>query len=180
MLEPTADDLVPLVVGNEATANTFADLVELEGELRFHRNAHFWAGASEVDQVRAAVSAYRELVRLPWSAANDVLFSRFRGMTQTRIIDSTFHPAVPDLVVTLLADEERRPMLVRAQAAQTIYLLGGTQIRDLQQDGIKLSRQLQGAEIEITGYRGPVCVEALEILAPFIDRMPRTKVFANY
>ena len=56
-----------------------------------------------------------------------------------------------------------------------MFILGGTQIRDMAAAGVKVSKTMANSEMEITGYRGAVCTEALEIIGPWIDNQPRMR-----
>jgi hypothetical protein len=169
LLEVTEDDLVVRTVANEAVATTFCALDRLEDALRLRLDSGVWEAAPAADRIKAAIQAYHELADLPW------LRYDWRRSNQRRDAGS------------LLFDEER-PMppvedelfqqrIPRAQTVQALHLLQGTEIRLLQRDGVRLTRQLQGSEMEIAGYKGPVCVEALEILAPFLDLSLRVRTF---
>lgn len=170
MSDPTPDELVVRTYGNELEANTFATYAAIEAVLRFRLDAGNWPVMPQGDKVRAIVSAYHDLEQLPW------LRYEWRRTSQTRDIGSAlFEDERADPPVE---DELFQKLIARAQAAQVIFLLGGAQVRSLQRDRIRLTRQLQGSEMEIAGYEGGVCVEALEILAPFLDTAPRLRTFA--
>ncbi len=74
-----------------------------------------------------------------------------------------------------LHDRRFRLKIREAQAAQVMFILAGTQIRDMARDGVRFTKTLSNSEMEITGYRGAVCAEAKEIIAPWIEFAPRRK-----
>ena len=49
--------------------------------------------------------------------------------------------------------------------------------RDMARDGIKMNRALTGSEVEFSGYLGPVCAEAKEVVAPYLELYPRMRRF---
>lgn len=163
----TAADIVVRIANDEAsrdTANSFATLEELDRFIRFRMDADLWASVDEELRVRAAVSAYRDLVRLPWSSSV--------GLPQNRDIEFSTaedgdHPP--------LHDRRFRLKVKEAQAAQVMFILAGTQVRDMAREGVRFTKTLMNSEMEITGYRGAVGAEAREIISPWIETAPRSK-----
>ena len=166
----TEADLVVRTFANEEVATTFVTLAEIEAALRLRLDTAAWEAATVSTQVKAMIGAYNELVRLPWSSGG------FGGSNQSRDIGSALFAGVrPEPPLT---DSLFRSVIAQAQAAQALFLLGGTHVRSLQREGVRFTRQLQGAEMEITAYKGPVCAEAKELLGPFLDTQIRRRAFA--
>lgn len=168
-LSVSPSDLVVRTVDNEETANTFASYADMVEAIRFRADSSYWERSSLTDQCRAMVGAYTELNRLPWIEHWEIVREQSRDLESS--IFNYGRPQPP------LHDSLFRKRIVEAQAAQVCWLLGGTKIRDMQRDGIRLSRSLQGSEMEYVPYRGPICVEAREILFQFVEAMPRLRTF---
>lgn len=165
---PTAADIIVRTNNTEPhkhDANSFAALDEVTAFIGFRLDGGIWAGMPEDDRVRATVSAYRELVRLTWRR-NDPI-GQSRDIAPWSEVDND----------PPLDDPQFVRLVKQAQAVQALYLANGSQVRDMARDGIKMTRQLTGSELEISGYQGPVCAEAREILAHYIDLMPRLRRF---
>lgn len=151
---------------DQDNANSFVSHSDIEDIIEFRMDADVWNDATEDLQVRAMVSAYEDIRRLPWSNTP--------GLSQSRDYEfgSRFgvggdNPPIEDS--DFLRDVKK------AQAAQTIWILAGTQVRDFSRDGVRMSKSLSGAEMEVTGYRGAVCAEAKELLAPYIENSIKMK-----
>lgn len=162
---PTMDDLV-VRVGNgdedKLTANTWASQDDLEEVIKFRMDSDLYSEADEATQVKAIVAAYKDIDKLSWTsygqAQNREHFEFDIGRNDAPVSDTDF-----------------QRVIIQAQANQVMYILAGTQVRDMAAQGISITRALQGAETEIMGYRGPVCTEALEMLSGFIEMNPRVK-----
>lgn len=149
---------------NIAAANTFATWDEMEQLVRFRLDVNLWNGMNEDFQIKAMVAAYNDLIRLSWQS--------YGAGAQNR--DYEF----PVFVATNnppLDDSEFVRIVKEAQAAQVMFILGGTQVRDMARDGVRLHRALTGVEMEFVGYKGAVCGEAKEILAQYINIQPRMR-----
>jgi len=164
----SADDLILRTSNTEdqkINANSFATLDELEAFIRFRMDRDIWFTQEEDMKVRAAVQAYRDINRLTWRTD--------RGLNQAR--DYEFNMDFGLINEPPFDDTRFPPRVKEAQAAQAMYYLRGTQVRDMARDGISMTRALSGSELEFKGYRGAVCTEAKEILAWWIELYPRTK-----
>lgn len=148
-------------------ANSFAALEDLDKVVKFRPDAGLWYAQSESDRVRVAVAAYEDLIKLTWSS--------FAGRSQSR--DYGFGQRLGPVNEPPLEDAEFQWRVRKAQAIQALFILAGTQARDMARDGIRLTRNLTGSEVELTGYAGPVCVEAIEVLAPYLELQPRLRRF---
>ena len=161
-------DIVKRVANTEPhvfEANSFISFEQAEDEIRFRPDVGIWDTFDESAQVRALVQAYKDLLTLTWS--NEY------GRSQSK--DYEFRLRFASVNEPPIEDAEFQWRIKRAQAAQALFLLGGTQVRDMARDGILMTRALTGSEMEFTGYRGAVCTEAKEILAPYIEIMPRRR-----
>lgn|GEM_PF-6888853 len=164
-----AADLVPRT-SNEQTqlfrANTFATRAELGDIIKFLVDPGLWDTQPEEEQVRVAVAVYEDLIELCWT--NE------RGESQSKDYEfqMRFGSGVNEPPIE---DPEFLWRIRKAQAVQAIYILAGTQVPDMAREGIKLTRALSGSDLEITGYLGPVCAEAKELLAIFLELQPRIR-----
>ena len=163
----TQADLIVRSSNNEPNltqANTFATYAELEAEIRFRMDSGLWTRVNEDLHIRAAGSAYRDLIRQSWLNS---------GRDQSRDYEADLILSAPNSPP--LGDQDFMVAIKRAQAAQVMFILAGTQVRDMARDGVRLHKNLSGSEMEFTGYRNAVCAEALEILARWIDLQPRLR-----
>ncbi|MDX5368165.1 MAG: hypothetical protein LPL29_02210 [Alphaproteobacteria bacterium] len=144
---------------NKSEANSFVTLTEAENLAKFRLDALVWDTQSVDTKIRALASAYDEIIRLS--------FSHFGGRSQSR--DYEFEDLFERENSPPLDDAEFVAAVKKAQVVQAIYLLGGTQVRDMAREGITMSRALSGSEMEFKGYRGPVCTEAKELLSRWIE-----------
>lgn len=158
--------LVVRTLDNRNEATTYATYEELAAicELRF--DARLWENADEKTQIRAMVQAFRDLETLVWS--------NYGGYAQNRDYEfqMRFAPSDPPL-----DDPDFVVQIKRAQAAQVMYILSGTQVRDMAAEGVSLTRALSGSDLEIKGYRGRVCVEAIELIGRWVELYPRMRRF---
>lgn len=163
----TAADLVPRT-SNEQTqlfaANTFATHAELAGIIKFRVDHGLWDVQPEEEQVRVAVAAYEDLIKLCWS--NE------RGTSQSKDYEfqMRFGSGVNEPPIE---DAEFLWRITKAQAVQALYILAGTQVRDMAREGIRLTRALSGSDMEFIGYLGPACAEAKELLTIFLELQMR-------
>jgi hypothetical protein len=159
--QPSADD----------DENSFATLAELSNLIKFRVDAGVWDLASEEVKVRAAATAYADLMKLTFRRYGDGSQSRdYEFSTQfaaAGFVEQVSWPPMEDLGFARA--------IKKAQAAQAMFILNGTQVRDMAREGIRMSRGLVGAEMEFTGYRGAVCVEAIELVAHWVELMPRMR-----
>lgn len=181
MPAPNASAIVPFDGSNVNEANSFATLEQLGDVINLRLDHAYWDGSDEASQVRATIQAYDDLRRLPWrrGAGWDLAYAR----SQTRLLDDLGESVTDEVLSSLVTDQDRRPELVRAQAVQAIFLLGGTQIREMQRLGVTSSRQMQGAELGFSPYKGPVgavTTEVLEIIGRYLDLMPKRPTFARH
>ena len=163
MAAPTFDDLVlrdSNTALNKSEANTWADQADLEDVIKFRMDADLYDTADDATKVRAIVSAYRDLDKLSWTSY---------GIAQNRQ-SMEFDVAYNDAP---LSDDDFQRVIIAAHATQVMYVLAGTQVRDMAAQGITLTRALTGVETEFQGYRGPVCSEAMELLSGFVENNPR-------
>lgn len=153
---------------NKLEANTWATMQELHEIAEDRPDAAVWFNAPNDVRENAVKQAYYELARLTWSAEGPG--------SQSKDYEFRMRFYVND--EPPMDDEEFVVRIKRAQVAQAIYILTGTQVRDMAREGIRMSRALSGSEMEFTGYLGPVCAEALEILGPYVEIFPRFKRMA--
>lgn len=147
--------------------NSFATLEQLDDLIKFRMDADVWSAASEDLKVRAAVSAYRDLMKLAYRS--------FYGRLQNRDYEFPTTVTVRDTVTWPPMEDPEFVIAIRqAQSAQVMYLMNGTQVRDMAREGIRMSRSL-GADMEFTGYKGAVCAEAMEIIGRWVEIMPRMR-----
>lgn len=167
-----ASALIKRTLANADTANTFATYAELMAVINQRADFRVIDPVPLADRVRFIIQAYRDLDALTWVTNNAYAFS-----SQTLFSPSDFNTG------TYALTKEQPPLnspgfaaaVTRAQAAQVLYLISGTQIRDMAAEGVRLTRSLSGVETEITGYRGRVCVEAIEIISRWVELMPRLR-----
>lgn len=150
---------------NITAANTFGTFTEIEAEVQMRQDSNLWVNATEEVVVKAMMMAYRDLVRLTWR--NDP------GLNQAR--DYEFAYRFGQINYPPIDDDEFLRDIKRAQAAQTMFIMAGTHVRDMARDGIRIHKNLSGAELEFTGYKGAVCSEAKEIMARWIENQPRMR-----
>lgn len=165
-----ADDLIVRTHHAEPhkfQANSFATLEELDNVIKFRVDAAVWEALSESDRVRVAVAAYKDLIKLCWS--NQV------GLSQSRDYEFDMRYGVTTDPPIGIPDFDHR--IREAQAIQAVWIASGTQARDMARDGIKMNRALTGSEVEFSGYLGPVCAEAKEVVAPYLELYPRMRRF---
>jgi hypothetical protein len=160
-------DLIVRVYGNADVATTWTTRDGIEEKMRFRLDAQVWDACVEEDQIRIMIQAYNDLARLPWSGSAGRSSQDYDVEAYNLFGYNDLGPEPP------LHSPAFQRRIVEAQVAQIIWLLQGTQIRDLQRDGVRMTRQLQGSELDIAGYRGPVSIEAIELLEPFIDLQPK-------
>lgn len=163
--DPSPSDLVVRTSDNRLSANTFATYEEFEAIIKFRPDVGIWNVANEGQQVRAMAQAYEDISRLTWTP--------YGGRSQNKDYEFRYKFDITD--EPPLDDEEFRVLVKKAQAIQTLYILGGTQVRDMSRDGIRLSRQLTGAEMEFSGLQHTVCVEARQVIAPYLELSPRIR-----
>jgi hypothetical protein len=152
---------------NVAAANSWATFAEMEQSVRFRMDVLLWNTQVEDVQVRAMVMAYKDLTRLTWRSAGAGAQNRDHEFP---LFIQQNEPPTDDVDFIRLVKE--------AQSAQTMFILAGTQVRDMAREGVRLSRSLKGAEMEFTGYKGAVCTEAKELLAEYIVAHPRMRRMA--
>ena len=162
----TAGDLVvrTLSPDNRSTANTFATLAEIDDTVKFRMDAAAWDALDTDLRVRAIVSAYRDLCRLTW------MTNTARSQSRDYEFDSLSGVGYEGYNRPPLEFTDFQQAVREAQAAQVMAIVHGTQVRDMAREGIRMTRALTGSEMEFTGYRGPVCGEAREILARWVDQ----------
>ncbi|KAA0573360.1 hypothetical protein [Azospirillum sp. Sh1] len=170
----TRSDIV-LRVSNDAanrqTANSFVTYEEMVDLVKFRVDRQLWDERSEDEQVRAMVAAYEDVVRLPFSRR----FGRSQSM-DNEWVELFGEPAMGECP---LEDPEFVWSVRKCQAIQTLYILGGTQVRDMAREGVLGTRAVAGRNTEtfFAGYRGPVCVEAIEVIARHLNLMPSMRRF---
>lgn len=152
---------------NIAAANSWVTLDEMELLVRFRMDVLMWNMQDEDTRVRAMVAAYKDLEKLTWRSAGTGSQSRD---FEFQITVQNNDPPIEDAVFLRLVKD--------AQAAQAMFIVAGTQVRDMAREGIRMHRALKGAEMEFTGYKGAVCTEAKEILAEYIVSQPRMRRMA--
>ena len=152
---------------NIDAANSFATYAEIESGVKFRMDDGLWDALTEDRQVKAMSSAYNDIIRLSWKRRH---FSQSRDVEGVDLFGANNLPPIEN--PAFVKDVKR------AQIAQVMYICGGTQIRDMTRQGIRVHKNLSGAEMEFGGYRGPVCAESLEILADWIELAPRRKRMA--
>jgi hypothetical protein len=113
------------------------------------------------------VAAYKDLLKLTWS--NTV------GLSQSRDYEFDMRYGVVVDPPIGIPDFDNR--IRHAQAIQCLFIAAGTQARDMSRDGVRVTEGINGARTTFTGYRGPVCGEAIESLSPYLELMPRLKRF---
>lgn len=165
---PTQSSLVVRINNTEAlraTANTWATYDALAAEINMRMDADVFFNQDDTIQIRAIVAAYRDIDKVTWKSGGALNQSRDYefGQLFTSVLDAPFGDPFFD------------QRILQAHVAQTMYVLNGTQVRDMAAQGIRLSRSMTGVDMEFTGYRGPVCTEAMEILSPYIETAPRMK-----
>lgn len=153
---------------NKSVANTFFSLGDLDAVARGRMDSRVWQEADHDTRIRAIVQAYEDLIRCRWQAVG-------YGEPQSRITDFPGYEYNNELAEPPIWDPDFLAELVKAQTAQACYILAGTQVRDMAREGIILTRALQGAEMEIAGYRGAICAEVREILRDWIASTPRRR-----
>jgi len=163
MVAITGDDLIVRTADNRTTANTWVDYEAMAELTKFRFDKLPWDAATVDQQCTAMAMAYYDISRLNWGGE--------LGMSQSR--DYSFNGQFSSLRDPPFNDVDFQEAIGRAQAAQTLFLLQGTQVREMARAGIRMHRALTGNELEFPGYRGAVCTESLEILAPFVDMFPR-------
>ena len=113
------------------------------------------------------MAAYKDLLKLTWS--NSVGLSQSRdyefGMRYGVVVDPPI--GIPDF------DHRIR----QAQAIQCLFIAAGTQARDMARERVRVTEGINGARTTFAGYRGPVCAEAMEVISPYLELMPRFKRF---
>ena len=171
----TATDLKPRTqsVPTEADdENTFATLGELDGIIKFRIDSAVWDAANEDLRVRAAATAYSDLMKLA--------YRNFGGLSQSRDYSfPTGNVGGRDEQICFPPIEDSRFAIAikKAQAAQVMFLLNGSQVRDMAREGITMSKGLVGADMWFTGYKGAVCTEAMEQISRWVELMPRLRRF---
>jgi hypothetical protein len=150
---------------NKDTATSFATFGEIETIIHERPDYEAWFLKPIDQRKKLIVTAYRDLNKLVWSSYRG--YSQNREYWQDRILWEPNDPPVDD--------PEFAIAIRRAQAAQAMYLCLGSQVRDMAREGVILTRALMGAEMEISGYKGPVCAEAIECIGRWVDLMPRLK-----
>lgn len=171
MSKPAYSDLVKRTANTDANklaANTWGDETEIDDIIKFRFDAQVWNNAPEELRVRAMVSAYRDIDRLSWDSSY--------GTAQNR--DYSFGGHFNDPNDPPIDDTDFMNAILHAQAAQIMFILNGTQVRDMARIGIRMTKTLSNSEMEITGYSGAVCAEAREFIAKWIELMPRRRRMA--
>lgn len=151
-------------------ANTFADLDALDDVLKFRPDADLWFEQTEERRVQAAVAAYKDICKLTWSTTTGRGQSTEYGPFEYAGLNPPSRPPVED--------RDFRRIVSEAQACQIAFILAGTQMRDLAREGTTETGALLGSQTVVAGYRGPVCAEAMELLARYIERFPRNRRMA--
>jgi hypothetical protein len=113
------------------------------------------------------VAAYKDLLKLTWS--NTV------GLSQSRDYEFDLRFGVTADPPIGIPDFDHR--IREAQAIQALFIASGTQARDMARDGVRVTEGINGARTTFTGYFGPVCNEAIEVISPYIELMPRLRRF---
>jgi hypothetical protein len=111
------------------------------------------------------VAAYKDLLKLTWS--NTV------GLSQSRDYEFDMRYGVVVDPPIGIPDFDHR--IREAQAIQALFIASGTQARDMARDGVRVTEGINGARTTFTGYFGAVCNEAIEVVAPYIELMPRLR-----
>lgn len=169
----TAADLIVRVSNDEVhrrQANTWATLAEIDGIAKFRVDVALWAARTEDERVRLAVTAYEDIGRLSWSC--------FHGRSQSRDYGWVDLYGDPVGCSPLVNNPDFIYSVKKAQVAQIMFLIAGTQVRDMAREGIMMTRMLTGSEIEFSGYRGACGAETMEILSNWIEISPRLTRFA--
>lgn len=155
---------------NVETATTFGTLQELDSVINRRPDIEVWASASGLTRLRAVVQAYEDLIRLLWQNRG--------GNPQSRLTDFPGYEYESEITYPPLDDPDFVIAIRKAQAIQALYILAGTQVRDMAREGISLTRALSGSEMEIRGHRGTICAEAKEVLGRWVVHQPRLKRMA--
>ncbi len=150
---------------NRAVATTWLGLEDMEEIIRKRFDANAWDVLDEDLKVRAMIAAYHDIDRLAWS--------NYGGESQSK--DYEFNMRFGDTNDPPIEDARFILAVKRAQAAQTMFYVRGTTIREMARDGIRMTLALSGSEMEFTGFRGAVCAEAREILGKWVEWNPRMR-----